>query len=258
LLKAHQPFRIHGNTWFVGTEGLSAILITSEYGHVLIDAGLPESAPLIKANIEAAGFSISQVKAILSSAAHAEFAGGIAELQRLSGAQVYSLRPAESVLRTGKLSADDPRSADAAAGVAPVPFVSILHDDQLLGVGSVRLRVMATPGASPGGASWSWESCEGGTCLGFLYVADLAASAAGSYRFKAHPQVLKDFEESFQRVEKAQCDVLLTARPESSQLFARLDPQGGSRAASIKDNMGCARYARSARDALSSYIAAER
>src|SRR5256885_7542830 len=39
-----EPFKIFGNTYYVGTHGLSAILITSPTGHVLIDGGLPESA----------------------------------------------------------------------------------------------------------------------------------------------------------------------------------------------------------------------
>lgn len=46
-----KPFRIHGNTYYVGPHGLSAVLVTSPAGHVLIDGGLEESAPLIMANI---------------------------------------------------------------------------------------------------------------------------------------------------------------------------------------------------------------
>ncbi|MGY9105205.1 MAG: hypothetical protein ACKVG0_01400 [Alphaproteobacteria bacterium] len=37
-----EPFHIHGDTYYVGTEGLSSILITSYEGHVLIDGGLNE------------------------------------------------------------------------------------------------------------------------------------------------------------------------------------------------------------------------
>lgn len=51
--EATAPFQVYGNTWFVGTRGLSALLITSPEGHVLLDGGLPDSAPLILANIRA-------------------------------------------------------------------------------------------------------------------------------------------------------------------------------------------------------------
>ena len=43
--KPQQPFRIYGNTYYVGPHGLSSILITSKAGHILIDSGLPESVP---------------------------------------------------------------------------------------------------------------------------------------------------------------------------------------------------------------------
>ncbi|MEO6079289.1 MAG: subclass B3 metallo-beta-lactamase [Steroidobacteraceae bacterium] len=255
--KPHKPFLIHGNTYFVGTQGLSSILVTTDYGHVLIDAGLPESAPLIKANIEALGFKLTDVKTIVNSHAHINQAGGIAELQRGSGAQVYALRPAEQVLRTGKLAPDDPQAGGKSATFVPVPQVWVVQDDQMLGQGSVRLRVLATPGRAPGSTSWTWESCEGGNCLTFVYADDLVAVGAGKYRFKDHPEVLQGFESSFRRLENVRCDVLLTSRPEASQLFQRLDPQGGSRAADIKDDKACVRYAQSAREALASYLAGE-
>ena len=47
-----RPFQLHGDTYYVGTHGLGAILITSPQGHVLIDGGLPQSAPLIRASVE--------------------------------------------------------------------------------------------------------------------------------------------------------------------------------------------------------------
>ena len=33
------PFRVYGNTYYVGTRGLTALLITGNDGHVLLDAG---------------------------------------------------------------------------------------------------------------------------------------------------------------------------------------------------------------------------
>jgi metallo-beta-lactamase class B len=254
-LRPHQPFKIFGNTYFVGTEGLSSILITSDFGHVLIDTGLPASAPLIKSSIEALGFKITDVKGILLSGEHPEYAGGAAQLQRESGAQVYMMRGGEPVLRTGKLVAEDPLYASRAT-IAPVSQAWVVQDDQLLGIGSQRVRATATPGRSPGGTSWGWESCEGGNCLNFFYSSNLVAATAGKYRFKDHPDMQKAFEDTFKRLESARCDVLLTAHPEASQLFKRLDPQGGSRATSIKDDAACKRHAQSAREAFARYLAA--
>jgi metallo-beta-lactamase class B len=62
--KPQHAFRIYGNTYYVGTHGLSSVLITSGTGHVMIDGALPESAPLIVANIRSLGFRIEDVKLI--------------------------------------------------------------------------------------------------------------------------------------------------------------------------------------------------
>ena len=37
------PAKVFGNTYSVGTDGLSALLVTSTAGHVLLDAALPQS-----------------------------------------------------------------------------------------------------------------------------------------------------------------------------------------------------------------------
>lgn len=59
--KEQAPFRIFGNTYFVGTRGLSSVLITSPEGHVLIDGALPQSAPLITRHVEQLGFNVVSI-----------------------------------------------------------------------------------------------------------------------------------------------------------------------------------------------------
>ena len=257
----HAPFKIYGNTWYVGTEGLSSILITSDYGHVLIDGGLPQSAPLIAANIETLGFKLTDIKAILNSHVHPDHAGGIAELQRRSGAQVYARRPSNDVLQTGKLSKDDPQVATRSASIPKVPNVWVVHDGESLGVGGTRLQAIGTPGHTPGGTSWTWESCDGGKCLKMVYADSLSAVSAGKFRFtdnKEYPQVLQDFEESFAKLEKLPCDVLITPHPEVSDLFARIAQRPADKPDAIKDDTGCKRLVQAARERLAERVATEK
>src|SRR5687768_8485925 len=79
---------IHGNTYYVGTQGIGAVLVTSDDGHVLIDGGFPESVGQIQAGIRALGFQVEDVRWILNTHAHCDHAGGIAELQKITGAMV--------------------------------------------------------------------------------------------------------------------------------------------------------------------------
>ena len=82
------PFRIHGNTWYVGTDGLSSILIDSGEGFILVDGGLPQSAARIVENIRGLGFDPLDIQAILVSHAHFDHAGGVSALQRMTRADV--------------------------------------------------------------------------------------------------------------------------------------------------------------------------
>jgi metallo-beta-lactamase class B len=99
-----RPFQIFGNTYYVGTEGLASVLITSPDGHALIDGSLPASAPWILENIRALGFDIAEVEIILNSHAHFDHSGGIAALQRASGARVAASEP--SAPATGRATPD--------------------------------------------------------------------------------------------------------------------------------------------------------
>src|SRR5215212_1934451 len=81
-----KPQPVYGNTWYVGTCGITALLVTSDKGHVLIDGATTEAAPQIEANIRALGFRIKDVRFILATHAHLDHAGGFARLQKASGA----------------------------------------------------------------------------------------------------------------------------------------------------------------------------
>nr|WP_063842703.1 LRA8 family subclass B3 metallo-beta-lactamase [uncultured bacterium BLR8]ACH58988.1 LRA-8 [uncultured bacterium BLR8] len=255
-----EPFKIWGNTYYVGVKGLSSVLVTSDWGHVLLDGGLPESAPKIAANIEKLGFKVTDVKAILSSHVHADHAGGIAELQRRSGAKVYQRRPSDQVLRTGKPDPGDPQLARAGP-IPPVENVWVVHDEELLGLGPTRFTVVATPGHTPGGTSWAWESCEGAQCLKIVYADSLNAVSAEGFRFTAsttYPNVLQDLEQSFKRVESLPCDVIVSVHPEQSDFFPRMAKRVDGKPESIKDPEGCKRYVAGARERLALRVASEK
>jgi len=120
-----QPFRIYGNTWYVGSRGLSAILVTSPQGHVLIDGTLPGNAGMIEANIRALGFKLRDIRVILNTHAHVDHAGAIAKLAKDSGAQVRASTASARQLEKGGVAADDPQYS-AAARYPLVPDVQVV------------------------------------------------------------------------------------------------------------------------------------
>ena len=107
--RPQKPFKVFGNTYWVGTSSLGSVLVTSDAGHVLIDGALPESVPQIRDHIRELGFKVEDIKLILNTHDHYDHAGGIAELQRVSGARVAASAPSAAVLKTGMPEADDPQ-----------------------------------------------------------------------------------------------------------------------------------------------------
>jgi len=143
------PFRIYGNTYYVGVRGLSAILITSDQGHILVDGDLPESVPKIAASIRSLGFRLEDVKLILNSHVHFDHAGGIAGLQKLSGAEVAASAASAKVLKSGRSGPDDPQFGQLPA-IARVARVRVIDDGETLRVGPLEVIAHLTPGHTSG------------------------------------------------------------------------------------------------------------
>jgi metallo-beta-lactamase class B len=252
------PFRIYGNTWYVGPHGLSSILIDTGHGLALFDGDLPETAPQIEAHIRALGFRVRDVKWILNSHAHIDHAGGIAALQRTSGAQVLASAAGAHALELGGADPEDPLYGSV-PDYPPVEHVRVVQDDETLHLGNVAVTAHYTPGHTPGSTSWTWISCESTRCLHMVYADSLSAVSARKFRFSAHPRYLAGFRRSIATVAALPCDVLLTPHPGASGFWQRVErrkPDG--RAALSSDSGACRKYAAAATEALNARLAQER
>jgi metallo-beta-lactamase class B len=255
------PFRIFGNTYYVGSRELSAILITSDAGHVLIDASVQEGAAQVAANVRALGFRVKDIRLILNSHAHFDHAGGIAALQRMSGARVAASPWSARVLEQGHSLYDDPQYASLLRGPGKLAQVQVISDGQTLAVGPLRLTAHFTPGHTPGGTSWTWDSCEQSRCLHIVYADSLNPVSAPQFKFSqstSYPAVLEDFQKSFAVLAKLPCDVLLTPHPEVADILGRLQRRdsGADRDAFVNPG-GCSVYADRARADLAHRIVTE-
>ncbi len=250
------PLRIHGTTWYVGTCGISALLVTSPDGHVLIDSGTTEAAPQVLANIRALGFDPADVRYLLFTHEHMDHVGGLAGLQRATGAPVLSRGSAVATLRRGMSDREDSQflQLDPFPGVQDVRPIA---DDHLVSVGPLKLQAIPTPGHSPGGTSWTWRSCEDGTCRQVVYADSLTAVSDKTYRFTdqaAHPTVIEHFVQTLDRVETLPCDILLTPHPSASRMWSRIGPAANE---PLVDPSACRAYAAAARVRLEKRLAEE-
>ena len=219
--KPAPPVGIFGNTYLVGTCGISSILITDPAGDILIDGGTDKDAQLIAANIRKLGFRLTDVKYILSSHEHFDHVGGIAELQRMTGAQVIASAPAAKVLNSGVPGDDDPQAG--LKQTFPAAHVDrIIRDGEQVRLGNLVLIPLATPGHTPGALTWHWGSCRGGVCRQIVYADSLTPVTDKTYRVSDHPAYLAAYRASIAKVAALPCDILLTPHPSASHMIDRL------------------------------------
>lgn len=246
------PRKVFGNTWYVGTCGITALLVTSPQGHLLIDGATTPGGPAIAANIQALGFKLADITFILDSHEHSDHAGGLAYLQQAIGAPVLAREPAIATLEHGASGRGDPQFG-VLENFPPVANVQPLHDDQIVRVGDLALTAHATPGHAPGSTSWTWRSCEGSHCLDIAYADSLTAISGKQYLYGDHPDYVAAFRRTIDTVSALPCDILLTPHPLASDLFARLDGK-----ARLVDPEACKRYTEGARANLERRLWEER
>lgn len=156
-----EPFRIAGNLYFVGANDVSAFLLTGPDGHILLDGGYPGTASMIAASVAQLGFDMGDVRVLINSEPHLDHAGGLAALQRMSGAALHASEASAYTLATGGDDPDIllPLRALIRLGVLAYPKARVDHvvrDGDVVRVGPLALTAHITGGHTRGCTSWSF------------------------------------------------------------------------------------------------------
>src|ERR1051325_12128723 len=62
-----EAFRLIGNIYYVGAKNIASYLVVTPQGNILINTGTTEMTPVITANVEKLGFTLRDIKIMLSS-----------------------------------------------------------------------------------------------------------------------------------------------------------------------------------------------
>ncbi len=244
------PHHIHGNTYHVGTCGISAILVTGDEGHVLIDSGTEAGAQIVLANLTRLGIAPGDIRLLLHSHEHFDHVGGMALLREATGAVLLASAPARAVFETGIADPADPQ-AGLHEPMAPVTVDRVVSEGETVRLGNLALTPVATPGHTPGALSWTWRSCDGADCRAIVYADSLSPISRDGYRFSDNPGLIRAYRHGLARLAAQPCDMLLTPHPSASGMVenARAGRAGGS--------SGCADYAATAAGRLGARLAQE-
>lgn len=258
--RPREPFRVFGNTYYVGVNDISSVLITNGRESILLDGGLTQSAALIDANIRKLGFKTEDIRLILNSHAHYDHAGGIAALQRVSGAAVAASAAGAKAIERGDPTEDDPQFplGRKVNGFPPVAGVRQVKNGETVRVGDLAVTAHLTPGHTPGSTTWTWKSCEGTRCYNIVYADSLNSVSAPDFRFSQNASVVSAFRASIASVAALPCDIILAVHPSAADMDGKLQRRASHPAADpFVTPDGCRTYAEQAGKRLDARIAEE-
>lgn len=203
--------RVIGNLYAVGTYDLGVFLITSEDGHILINSGLADSTPLIRANIEALGFALDDVKILLTMQAHWDHALALAEIKEITGAEMWATAGDARLLEDGGAS-DTLYLGRAGRTFAPVGVDKIIAHGETIELGDIRLLVHEHPGHTEGSSSYSMRVREDGRDYD-VAVVNMPWVNGGKRLVvdPTYPGVADDFAETFRKLKAMDVDVWVSA-----------------------------------------------
>ncbi|HVO96841.1 MAG TPA: subclass B3 metallo-beta-lactamase [Bryobacteraceae bacterium] len=217
-----KPFpahRIIGNLYYVGTYDLACYYIVTPQGNILINTGLGDSVPLIKASVESLGFKLEDTRILLTMQAHYDHVAAMAEMKRLTHARLLATDGDAPLLEDGGKS--DHLLTGPAYEFTPVKVDGRIADGQKISLGGTELTAHLHPGHTRGSVSYS-VTIEGKHVL----MANLGSINPGTVMFgnKKYPQIAEDYARTFREQKKLECDIFLAGHAQQYRLHDKWKP----------------------------------
>jgi len=222
--RAFPPFRMIGNIYWVGTYDLSTYLITTPQGNILINTGLVDTVPQIKANVEKLGFKLSDTKILTATHGHFDHVAGMAELKRMTGAKLMISAPDVELLESGGKA--DFRFGDTqSARFEPVHVDGTFKDGDKISLGGVELVAHHHPGHTKGATSFTTNVTEGGRTYRVV-IANMGSINPGVKvsGMPKYPGIEADYARTFKEQKEMQIDVFLASHAAQFGLHRKYQP----------------------------------
>lgn len=223
--KDYQPFRICGNLYYVGTYDLACYLITTPQGHILINTGLAESAPMIRSHVEALGFRFSDIKILLATHAHFDHVGAMAEIKKMTGAKMMINERDAPLLADGGNS--DYVFGGKGSTFQPVKADRLLHGNDTVTLGGVRVIALHHPGHTKGACSFLFDVKDEHRLYRVL-IANMPSILDGVKPGMAtYPDVAKDYAFTLDTMKNLQFDIWLASHASQFGMHRKHKPGDG-------------------------------
>lgn len=235
--RPYQPFRIVGNLYYVGTYDLACYLIVTPAGNILINTGLAASTPLLKANIESLGFKMSDIKILLTTQAHYDHVGAMAEVKNITGATMMVDEADAAVCLDGGTS-------DYAYGTAIPTFAAfkpdrMLHDGDLIKLGGMELKMLHHPGHTKGSSSFAFNVKDDSRTYKVLIVNMPTIVVDQPFsKVTAYPNIAADYANTLASMKKQTFDIWLSSHAGQFNMHTKHKPGDAYNPAVFIDQKG--------------------
>jgi metallo-beta-lactamase class B len=247
------PFKVIGNTYYVGVTGAGAFLITSPQGHILVNSTYAETAPLVQKSVEQLGFKLTDIKIILIDHRHVDKAGGASWLKEHTGARLmamdgdaqiianggrggYSAAPGVvafvpprlAAARTPATVAGDSGGGTQGGYYPPAKVDHVLHHGEQIKLGDIVVTAHHIPGHTEGSTTYTWTAPESGKTYSIVELCCVQTPAQNLSVLKAMANdparpfpalgtgdqwAIAVIRRDYLRLENLVFDVFLTGRP---------------------------------------------
>lgn len=217
-------FKMIGNVYWVGTYDLSTYLITTPQGHILLNTGFPETVPFIKEGVEKLGFKMSDVKILTATHSHGDHVAGMADLKKMTGAQLVMMEPDALLLEEGGKS--DFRFGDGVKPLFdPVKVDRRLKNGDKIELGGVVLTAHHHPGHTKGATSITFDVRENNKTyrVGIMNMPSInpGVKVSGMPKF---PEITQAYARSFHDQKETKIDVWLASHAAQFEMHKKYKP----------------------------------
>ncbi|MGZ3764727.1 MAG: subclass B3 metallo-beta-lactamase [Mucilaginibacter sp.] len=235
--KPYPPFQIAGNLYYVGTYELACYLIATPQGNILINTGLAASAPLIKANMEALGFKLADTRILLTTQAHFDHMGAMAEIKKLTGAKMMVDEGDAGVVTDGGRS--DYALGGNTSLYAPVKVDRILHNGDTIKLGDMQLLILHHPGHTKGSCSFLFDVKDAKRSYRVL-IANMPTIITDKNfsDIPAYPGIAKDYAYTLDAMKNLSFDLWLASHASQFGLESKHKPGSGYNPEAFMDRKG--------------------
>jgi metallo-beta-lactamase class B len=218
------PFKLIGNIYWVGSFDLSTYLITTPQGHILVNTGLGESAPNIKASVEQLGFKMSDVKILTATHGHFDHVAAMADLKKITGASLVISERDQELLESG--GGADFRWADTpSARFPPARVDRTFKDGESISLGGTTLTSHLHAGHTKGATSFTTEVREAGKTYRVI-IANMASINPGVTvtGMPKYPGIMQDYAQTFTAQKAIKIDVFLASHASQFRMHDKYKP----------------------------------